>query len=172
MPLSCFESYSADTKSVDSIKAEKLLSVEDYRAIDTAKEKQWGISLQGAIERGRRGSKPFLGWSIVFTQAAKKEVGSSGFKELKELATIAGANHVSGALPKKSADELPETLVIAGHSDASRDKLGPSWRCFSHEIIGISILRGKVEVTSDEFLIPGPHDDDEENRGRKRQRRR
>lgn len=158
-------------QGTDSVKAQTLLGIEKYRATDTGKEKQWGISLQAAIMRGKQRSKPLDGWSIIFTPAAKKEAGTSGFKELKELATMAGANQISAALPKKSADETPKTLIITGSSgDPSRERLEPSWRCFSHEIVGLSILRGKVEISSDEFLVPVTHNHDEENRGRKRQR--
>ena len=145
--------------------------MDDYLASDAVKEKQWGISLPDAIMRGRQGRKAFDGWTIVFTQAAKNSVGSSGYKELKELASMAGAKHVSAALPKKAPDELSETLVVAGSNDPARGKLRPGWKCFSHEVIGISILRGKVDLSSNEFLVPISENEEEQRRGRKRQRR-
>ncbi|KAL9633482.1 MAG: hypothetical protein Q9164_004672 [Protoblastenia rupestris] len=138
---------------VESARAKRLLETHQYLAKDKKKEAEWGAYLDEAIERGTRGVKPFQGWTIAFTQTAKKDAGEGGFDELKELAIMAGAKQVSGAMPKKSAEETPNTLIIASINDPSLAQFKSGWRCFVREIIGISILRGILDTSSDEFLV-------------------
>ena len=155
----------------NSVKAKKLLDISSYKAKDSAKEAEWGTCIADAIERGRRQTKCLDGWTVVFTQAAKKDVGKSGFEELKELVTMAGAKAVNGVLPKKLPTETPETLVIATLDDPSVAKLETGWKCFTRDIIGISILRGVLNIDSDEFLVQVPVETEERGRKSKRQKR-
>ena len=137
-----------------SVGAGKLLDIEDFRASDPRLEAEWGIDLVEAIERGKSATpKPFHGWTIAFTSAAKKDAGFSGFKELKEVALNAGAQSCSAVLPKKSPEKSKPTLIIACLNDPASATLKGPWRCFSRDIIGLSCLRGKVDVDSDEFLV-------------------
>ena len=160
-----------DNWVTDSVKGKELLDMSSYRANDPAKEAEWGISLVDAIERGRRRTKCLEGWTIIYTPAAKKEVGKTGFDELKELALMAGAKTVNGALPKKPPSETPETLIIAIMDDPSVPKLEAGWKCFTRDIIGISILRGVLDTENDEFLVPKSEVDKERGRSSKRQKR-
>ena len=78
-----------------SASAGKLLDMEDFKAKDQATETEWGIVLDDAIKRNRHSTpKPFDGWAIVFTPAAKKDAGAEAFRDLKEIALYAGAKSV------------------------------------------------------------------------------
>ncbi|KAL9127013.1 MAG: hypothetical protein Q9217_004028 [Psora testacea] len=153
---------------IDSAKAGKHLDVERYLARDKTKEAEWGIHLDEAIERGTHGVRPFHGWTIVFTRTAKKDAGKSGFDGLKDLAMMAGAKEVSCVLPKKPMEETPRTLVIASGDDPSLAQLKRGWRCFVREIMGISILRGVLDPSSDEFLVQPAVEEAKGSKKRKR----
>lgn len=131
---------------------------------DFKKEADWGFTLEEAIHRGKRGLKVLEDQTIVFTSSVKKELGKSGFDELKEIVKYAGG--VSSALPKKTLEETPSTVVVATHDSpevAQLQKLG--WRVYVRDIISLSILRGKLDLESDEFLIT---EQKKESRKRKR----
>lgn len=155
-----------DSWVTDSVKGNDLLGVVPYMARDPRKEAEWGISLDEAIYRGKRGLKILQDQTILFTPSAKKELGKNGFDEIKEIAKCAGARGVSSALPKKSPEETSFTVVIATHDNtevAELQKLG--WRAYVKDIISLSVLRGKLDLESDEFLIKEPKKD---SRKRKR----
>lgn len=155
-----------DSWVTNSVKANFLLSFVPYMARDPQKEADWGISLDKAIVRGKQGLKVFQDQRIHFTPSAKKELGKNGFDELKEIVKCAGAKSVFSTLPKKSPEETPFTLVVATHDHnevAELQKLG--WRAYVKDIISLSVLRGKLDWESDEFLIK---EQQKESRKRKR----
>lgn len=143
-----------DTWVTESVDAGRLLDCKFFKANDPIREAEWGINLDQAIERGKKGElKPFDGWNIAFTLAAKQEAGSTTFNELREIALHAGAKRCSGILPKKLPQDSTLTLVIACRNDPALAKLNGDWRIFSKEIIGLSSLRGQLDIESEEFLL-------------------
>ena len=148
------KSVITDDWVVRSSSAGKLLDIEDFKANDRTREAEWGIVLDDAIRQSRYDTpKPFKGWTLAFTPAAKKDAGTSAFHELKEIALYAGATCCSTVLPKKPQEESQPTLIIACPNDPASASLKGRWRCFSRDIIGLSSLRGKLDVDSDEFLV-------------------
>ena len=134
---------------------------------DPKTEGDWGISLDQAIYRGKEGLKVLQNQTILFTPSAKKELGKKGFDELREIVKSAGAKDVSSALPKTAPEETSSsTIVVAKQGStevAELQKLG--WRVYVKDMISLSILRGKLDLESDEFLIEGQK---EESKKRKR----
>ena len=153
---------------IESARAKRLLETHQYLAKDKKKEAEWGAYLDEAIERGTRGVKPFQGWTIAFTQTAKKDTGKGGFDELKELAMKAGAKQVSSVMAKEPAEEAPNTLIIASIDDLSLAQFKSGWRCFVREIIHISILRGILDTSGNEFLVLQPAQESKGSKKRKR----
>ena len=138
----------------DSVKGNDLLSLVPYMARDPEKEAEWGISLDKAIYRGKTGLQILKDYDITFTPSAKKELGKNGFDELKEIVKYAGAKGVSSGLPKEGPEKTTSTVVVGtrdGAEMAELQKLG--WKAFAKDIISLSILRGKLDLESDEFLI-------------------
>lgn len=147
-----------DSWIIDSVNGNDLLSIVPYIARDAKKEAEWGISLEQAIYRGKKGLKVLQDYAVHFTPSVKKELGKNGFDELKEIAKCAGAKSVVSSLPKKSPDETPSTVVVVATDDknnnnevAELQKLG--WKVYVKDIISLSVLRGKLDLESDEFLV-------------------
>ena len=136
----------------DSVRLKKIQDLQPYLARDPRTESDWGINLDEAIERGKQKGRVFQGWDVVFTAKAKKELGKTGFDDLKEIVSCAGANKVGTSLPKTSTDEGPPTLIIASPEDANAPSLKER-RYFTKDIIGLSVLRGQLDLESDEFLV-------------------
>ena len=156
-----------DSWVTDSVKANDLLSVVGYLPRDPKKEAEWGISLDEAIYRGRTKDLQILkGQTIIFTPSSKKELGKNGFDELKEIVKFAGAKSVSSTLPKKSPEETPSTIVIGTHDNTEKAELqNLGWTAYIKDIISLSVLRGNLDLESDEFLIK---EEKKESRKRKR----
>ena len=157
-----------DSWVTDSAKGNDLLSIVPYLARDPKTEADWGISLEQAIYRGKKGLKVLQDYIIHLTPSAKKELGKNGFDEVKEIVKCAGAKSVSSTLPKKSPEEAPSTIVVAtpdGKEVADLHRLG--WRVYVKDIISLSVLRGKLDLESDEFLIKEKKQD-KESKKRKR----
>ena len=134
----------------------EILDFQDFLAKDPKREVEWGTTLSEAIKRGRQGTKPLLGYTIHFTLTAKHELGK-GFTDLKEIAVFSGAECIKTAVPRKSPDESPMTMVIAANDDKDFPTLEEkSWKAFSKEIITLSVLRGCLDLDSDEFRLNGP----------------
>lgn len=145
-----------------SILKGELLDPRSFLARDPSKEAEWKINLREAIERGKRGIKPFLNSSFFFTSAAKKDLGK-GFQDLKAIAIHAGAKsvQVSSSIPKKliisqmADNKSHQTFIIAAAQDdcelPALEEAG--WRSFNKDIITLSVLRGAVDVEANEFLI-------------------
>lgn len=138
-----------------SISKSELLDPRSFLARDPTKEAEWKIDLSEAIERGRRGIKPFLNLSFFFTSAAKKDLGK-GFTDLKVIAMHAGANSVQASIPRKPSQlgDKSKTIIIAVQDDGELSALEEAGRrSFNKDIITLSALRGTVNVESNEFLI-------------------
>ena len=150
----------------ESARCNKLQSIEKYLAQDSEREDEWGFNIRDAVDRGRQGLKILQDWAVIFTASAKKEVGKSGFSDLKEIATYAGAKSILATLPKKPPEELPFTLVIGTVEDVDSPALG-KWKCYTRDIISLSVLRGSLEIDSEEFLVQKP----EQEKGSKKRKR-
>ncbi|KAL9136396.1 MAG: hypothetical protein Q9175_002413, partial [Cornicularia normoerica] len=152
----------------DSVKGSDLLSIVHYMARDPKKEADWGISLDGALFRGKQGHRVLQDQTILFTPSAKKELGKNGFDELKEIVKCAGGKSVSSALPKKNSEETSSTVVVATHDNTEMAELRElGWRAYLKDIISLSVLRGKLDLGSDEFPIKNK-EQMKESRKRKR----
>ena len=150
----------------ESARCNEIQNLKEYLAQDPEREQEWRFNIREAVERGRQGLEILQDWTVIFTASAKKEVGKNGFSDLKEIATYAGAESVSTTLPKKPPEELPFTLVIGTVADVDTPALA-KWKCYTRDIIGLSVLRGRLEIDSEEFLIQKPA---QEKGSRKRKR--
>lgn len=151
----------------ESARCNELQHIEEYLAQGPEREREWGFRIREAVERGRQGLKILQDWTVIFTASAKKEVGKSGFSDLKEITTYAGAKSVLTTLPKKPPEVLPFTLVIGTVADVGSPALG-EWKCYTRDIISLSVLRGRLEIDSEEFLIQKPPEQEKGSRKRKR----
>ncbi|KAL9599600.1 MAG: hypothetical protein Q9219_003756 [cf. Caloplaca sp. 3 TL-2023] len=138
---------------VQSAQKHEVLGTADFIPENAAREREWGTTLSAAIDRGRRGLKPLDGWTINFTPSIKKELGKS-WSELKEVCLSAGATAVQAMIPRHPPSESEPTVVIAASSEPDLSTLEEQgWRVFVKDIITYSVLRGEVDISSDEFLM-------------------
>ncbi|KAL8799027.1 MAG: hypothetical protein Q9182_006206 [Xanthomendoza sp. 2 TL-2023] len=143
----------SDEWIIQGTKANRILDTSDFVPEDAVRESEWGTSLSDAIDRGRRGLKPLEGWTVNFTPSAKKELGKS-WSELKEICSVAGATAVLAMIPRKSPADSDKTILIAATNEADREILEErGWKIFTKDIITFSVLRGKVDLSSNEFVM-------------------
>ena len=130
----------------------KLLDPTPFLASHPRHKKEWGITLAEAIDRGKLGLKPFADYMVHITPALKQQLGST-FQEIKQIAELGGATKVLARLPT-GKDQGPTILVIATEEDPKLEQLTQDgWRCYSKDMITISVLRSALDLESDEFLI-------------------
>lgn len=137
-----------------------LQNTADYLARDPAQEAVWGTTLSEAVERGKGNLKPLRNRLICFTAAARKELGTR-YSQLKEIALLAGAKNIRLGFRRIKDSDWLETLIIIGGPD-DHDLWGleqEGYTGYSKDIITISVLRGKLDNNSDEFVIQGSEPD-------------
>ena len=151
----------------DSVRLKKLQNVVSYFPRDPQRESEWDMKLDEAIERGRQGFQMLKDLNVVFTAKAKKDLGKTGFDDLKEIAIHAGAKSVGTSMLQKSSDGDAMTIIIASSEDLDtpilRDK-----RFFTRDIIGLSILRGRLDLEGEEFVVKKGQSQSTGNKKRKR----
>ncbi|KAI9759796.1 MAG: Myo-inositol-1-phosphate synthase [Chaenotheca gracillima] len=155
-----------DAWVTDSHRAGHLLDTSTYLPQDAEHEAAWGFNLAAGIERGRNGNQILRGWTVRLTPSLAKDVGPAAVKELEHMACVgAGADAViTSRLPRDLPAAHPHTLVLAGtqadaHADADPDAVmlvNLGWEVYSKDILSLSILRGNLELDSEEFRVRPP----------------
>ena len=158
----------SDVWARKSAQEEILLDPMNYLAKDPESEALWGIDLEEASKRGEKHLTLLKNKKILVSPKAWIELGS-GIKDLQEIARYAGAASIEFRSPSASDNTL-QTIVITSDNDPDfsyyHGDLG--WRCFSKDIITTGVLRGKVDTSSDEFLITDPSSQGSQGKKRKR----
>ncbi len=168
--VACGKHVVTDKWVIDSAKQGKLLDLNDYEAEDPEREQEWGTTLSDAVKRGSQGVRALNDWTIHLTPNAKAKLGK-GFSELKQICLQAGAKSVQATTPKKGPQELPRTLAIAIEEDKDLELLHANgWHSYSKEIITYSVLRGSLDLSSDEFSIGQPKAKPPNSTSKKRKR--
>lgn len=143
-----------DAWITQSLKAGKLIDTDPFVPDDPEREKGWGFDLRGATKRNNRRSL-FSGKTVFFTPALRKDYGSS-FKEIAGLMKVAGADHVISKPPREMDESDGPNIIAVGleHGDLDAvDLLEQKRRCFNKDLLSLSILRGKLDLESNEFRI-------------------
>ena len=143
-----------DAWVIQSSKAEKLLDTDPFVPDDPEREEEWGFTLREANSRNNRRSL-FSGKILYFTPALKKEYGSS-FKEIEGLMKVVGADHVISKPPRELDEDDGPNIIAVGLEHGDLDVVGlleHKRTCFNKDLLSLSILRGKLDLESDEFRI-------------------
>ena len=141
-----------DNWAKESAAQARILNPLAYLVEDPVHEAEWGIKLREASERGRQNLKPLQDRKILFTPYVSMQ-SSKNFADIKEIAKLAGASSVLARLPRPN-EQNSRTLIISAQTDPRIDDLrNNGWRCFTKDIITISVLRGALNTDSDEFLV-------------------
>lgn len=130
----------------------ELLDPAEFLAEDSELEKSMGLTLAEAIERGTTEPKPLAGLKVYFTPVTKKDLGGKTMSDFKEIAELGGATVESRA--PKSIDDKTHWIIVSSENDPGATKLvEEGWRCYSKDIIKMSVLRSVLDLDSDEFVI-------------------
>lgn len=156
----------SDRWLMDSAKATKFLPLKQYIPNVPIQEKDWNFSLSSIW------SIPqvylFKGYTIRFTDAVRKTY--KDFGEMEQVCKAVGARRVVSG-KKAGGKELDgEDMIVIGaeEGDTDAEKLIESGKaCFSKDFLTNSILRGAIDLESEEFRI-SPKATDQGKKGRKR----
>ena len=137
----------------DCAKQGKLLDLTSYQAKDPPRETEWRTTLSEAIDRSRQGVKPLSGYWIYFTPNAKANLGKAS-AELKDICFQAGAESIHSSIPAGNPSHPQSSVVIAIEGDKDLEKLHANgWRTYSKDVITFGVLRGHLDLDSEEFLV-------------------
>tara|TARA_R110002003_G_scaffold171_5_gene13903 strand:- start:2004 stop:2597 length:594 start_codon:yes stop_codon:yes gene_type:complete len=129
----------------DSAKAGHFLSVKAYMPSVPKQEKEWNINL---ISVAGQPQKVFEGYTVHFTTSSYSAYKT--FAEIEQVCKAAGAAKVT----KKKMDKSDKVIVLAAEEDAEAEKLMQDGIvCYNRELLPISILRGSLDLDSDEFRL-------------------
>ena len=158
-----------DTWISESVNAKALLDLEEYKATDPPREDEWGTSLTDAIARGKEGLRPFVDWSFCFTPTVRTELGK-GLDDMKSICLKGGAKSIQATLPRKGPQEPCRTIMVASNGDDKDFEAlhRNGWKVYSKDIITLSILRGSLQLESEEFVIQGKSPQAGKSKKRKR----
>ncbi|KAI4627237.1 uncharacterized protein J4E87_004580 [Alternaria ethzedia] len=153
---------------LESASAKRLLAVSAFKPTIPKQEEEWKIKLDDILEKPQT---PFADFAVHFTKSLKTRYAS--FSDIEAVCKAAGATSVTTGVTrfKKTAD----TIVLAGDGDdAEAQKLiKEGVTCYTKDFFTYSILRGVVDLESDEFKIEGtaagetPSKEQKKKRGRK-----
>ncbi|KAF8545325.1 hypothetical protein BDD12DRAFT_811363 [Trichophaea hybrida] len=129
--------------------------------------KEWDCDLSEALERGRKGETQVLKGKTVYLTPSLlgylKQLKSE--ESLLEMLKAAGAEHIHKKAPRGEA--VGDTLVLGkdeGEKDLETLESG-GWKVYGTAIIGLSVLRGKLEE-ADEFVVKATGEKEPETKKR------
>jgi hypothetical protein len=129
----------------DSAKTEHFLDLSPYKPSVPEQEKEWGFDLGKVWAEAQT---PFNGYAIYFTPALKKTY--TNFREMERVCQTAGAKVAS-----KRASKNDKIIVVAKEDeDPDAEKMiEDDETCYAKDLLTTSILRGNLNLDSDEFKI-------------------
>ncbi|RYO68354.1 hypothetical protein AA0116_g1172 [Alternaria tenuissima] len=134
----------------ESASAKRLLAVSAFKPSTPKQEEEWKLKLDDVLGKPQA---PFMEYSIHFTRSLKAKYAS--FSEIEVVGKAAGAkNVIIGAAKVKRTGS---SIVLADdRDDAEAHKLMKDGvTCYTKDFFTFSILRGVLDLESDEFRIEG-----------------
>lgn len=130
---------------LDSAKAGQFLALRDYQPSVPQQEKEWNFQFDKVWGKPQ---SPFEGYTIYFTHELQKSY--SDFNEIREVCKTVGAK-----VATKKTSKVEKFIVLAKED---KDKEAEKWMqdgvtCYSKDLLTNSILRGEVDLDSQEFVI-------------------
>ncbi|KAH7068288.1 hypothetical protein BKA63DRAFT_111543 [Paraphoma chrysanthemicola] len=130
---------------LDSAKCGKFLNVKAYLPSVPKQEKEWQFNF---LDVAGQPQKVFEGYTVHFTSSLCSAYKT--FAEIEQVCKAAGAAKVT----KKKMDKSEKIIVLAAEEDADAEKLmHDGTTCYNRELLPISILRGSLDLTSEEFRV-------------------
>ncbi|KAJ4370207.1 hypothetical protein N0V86_008944 [Didymella sp. IMI 355093] len=130
---------------MDSAKAEGLLDLASFKPSVVKQEKEWNFNLEKVWGIPQT---PFKGYALYFTPALKKTY--TNFREMEKACQTLGAKLVS-----KRTSKNDRIIVLATEEDdlEAEKMIEDGEPCYHKDLLTTSILRGNLDLDSDEFKI-------------------
>lgn len=131
---------------LESAKAGRLLPLDAFRPSVSKQEKEWNFSLDGVFGQPQT---PFEGYNVHFTKSLKATFES--FSEIEAVCKAAGAEEVTSTRANKTGNSI---VLANNEDDADVQKLiKEGATCYTKDLLIYSILRGALDLDSDDFKI-------------------
>ncbi|KAF2503276.1 hypothetical protein BU16DRAFT_577098 [Lophium mytilinum] len=129
----------------------RLLKPDGFAPRDHKSEEAWGFSMRDVLRQPQR--TLFSGKTVCFTPALSKVY--QPLKDIKGVALQAGAVKVMVRMATGFKDDK-NTIVLAmgdGKDPDATALQGRGITCYTRDLLAHSILRGSLDLESDEFVI-------------------
>jgi hypothetical protein len=133
---------------LDSAKATQFLSVTAYKLSAPRQEKEWKFQLDDVWSQPQT---PFEGYSVHFTKSLKAFYHP--FTEIEAVCKAAGARSTTSTRMNKTGDTI--VLALDDEDPEAQKLMQDGVTCYHRDLIAYSILRGALDLDSDEFRIDG-----------------
>ncbi|KAF2865159.1 hypothetical protein BDV95DRAFT_263294 [Massariosphaeria phaeospora] len=135
---------------MDSAKEGNFLSLEPYMPKAATQEKEWNFSM--ARIWGNKQTELLHGRTIYFTPALKSSYDN--FSEIEQVCKSVGARRTISKPGKEVKDSEGTIMLAAEKGDDDAIVLAHNgYTCFSKHLLTNSILRGSIDLESDEFKV-------------------
>lgn len=129
----------------ESARADGLLDLASFKPSVTKQEKDWNFSLEKVWGVPQN---PFTGYAFYFTPALKKTY--LNFREMEKACQTLSARLVTKRTTRN--DKIIALAAEVGDSEADK-MIEDGERCYHKDLLTTSILRGSLDLDSDEFKI-------------------
>jgi len=139
----------------DSARKKKYMEPIDYIPKVPKQEKEWGFKLKDAW--GSRRHVLLHGYTVYFTSALSKTYDD--FAEVEQLYRLCGAKKVHKSARSAGSAKDGEDVIIFGLEDKDVEcdtLLKAGCTVYNRNTLASGILRGHVDLKSDEFKIKPP----------------
>ncbi|KAL9082655.1 MAG: hypothetical protein Q9159_006263 [Coniocarpon cinnabarinum] len=136
-----------DSWVTDSVKASRVLALDKYFP---ANQSQWGYNPSKIFPR----SDLLAGKTVHVTPALKRQWGEAMFREFDILARAIGVDAMLSKTTRGLRDDA-NTLVLGLEKDDGdcAALLDRGQTCYSRDLLVFSVLRGRLDLESDEFRV-------------------
>ena len=135
-----------------SLKAGHLLDPAAFLPSDPSREEEWKFQMSEISGHPRE--DVFAGKTLYVTPTLKKEYRDSGFKEIEEIVRACGAASVISRPAKDFPEDQTIIILVSKYKDPDASVLQKDGRpCFYKDLLSMSVLRGSLQLQSDEFRV-------------------
>ena len=136
-----------------------------YFPKDPKKEKEWRFNLADTVQRDTQSMVNLLSpYTVYLSEQFKAEMHSKGsLKDYTEIAMMLGARNIKTGHPADGADVA--NVVLIGTSDDVYlvDAQTKGFKMYTQDLIPMAVLRGTLDLDSDEFRVEIPVKDEPED---------
>ncbi|KAG9193010.1 hypothetical protein G6011_03045 [Alternaria panax] len=135
----------------ESASAKRLLAVSAYKPSAPKQEEEWKLKLDDILGQPQAPFAP--DYNVHFTKSLKAKYAS--FSEIEAVGKAAGAKNVTTGPAKMKKAERNIVLADDGDDAEAQKLMKDGVTCYTKDFFTFSILRGVLDLESDEFKIEG-----------------